>query len=62
MNSSILAALGEVPIMAKIFFWILLGLWAIGSIGYRDNPNVVRGSNVVALVLFAILGWYTFGF
>lgn len=52
----------EPPIMAKIVFWLLIILWAIGAIGFHDNPNWVRGSSVVLIVLFAILGWYVFGF
>lgn len=48
--------------MPKIIFWILLILAAIGPIGFRDNPRVMWGSGVVSLILFAILGYYTFGF
>lgn len=48
--------------MLKIVFWLLIILWAIGSFGFHDNPAWVRGSSVVLIVLFAILGYYTFGF
>ncbi len=50
------------PIMVKIIFWVLLILWAIGSFGFRDNPNWVRGNGIVILICLAILGYYTFGF
>lgn len=59
---SFLAALDGPPIMVKIIFWILIILWAIGSFGWHDNPNWVRGSSVLLIILFAILGYYTFGF
>lgn len=50
--------------MLKVIFWILLLLLAIGGIGYAEstNPNLVRGRNLVVIVLMAILGYYTFGF
>lgn len=50
------------PFMAKIIFWLLLLLWAIGVFGWHDNPVWVKGSNILLIVLFAILGWFTFGF
>lgn len=50
------------PLMLKIIFWILLILWAVGNFGFHDNPNVVRGTGLVLIILFAILGFYTFGF
>lgn len=50
------------PLMLKIIFWLLLLLWAIGSFGWHDNPAWVRGSNGLLIVLFAILGYFTFGF
>lgn len=48
--------------MPRIIFWILLILWAVGSFGWRDNPNVVRGTAGVQIILFAVLGYYLFGF
>jgi hypothetical protein len=48
--------------MPRIIFWLLLILWAIGSFGWRDNPNVVRGTAAVQIILFGILGFYLFGF
>lgn len=48
--------------MPRIIFWLLLILWAIGSFGFPGNPNVVRGSTAVMLILFGILGFYLFGF
>ena len=53
---------GEAPLMLKIIFWLLLILWGIGNFGFHDNPNVVRGTSLVLIILFAILGFYTFGF
>lgn len=50
------------PLMLKIIFWILLILWAIGSFGWAENPRWVRGSSILLIVLFSILGLYTFGF
>jgi len=50
------------PIMLKIIFWILVLLWGIGGYGWHDNPAWVRGNSLVAVILFAILGYYTFGF
>lgn len=58
----VLAQSSGAPIMVKIIFWILIILWAIGSFGWHDNPNWVRGSNVLLIILFSILGYYTFGF
>jgi hypothetical protein len=64
-----LANLGnpEASLMLKVIFWLLLLLWAIGAIGFVNpaNPNypqIVRGTNIVLIILFAILGFYTFGF
>jgi hypothetical protein len=48
--------------MPRIIFWLLLILWALGSFGWRDNPNIVRGAAAVQILLFAILGFYLFGF
>lgn len=53
--------------MLIIIFWILLLLWLIGAFDFvpathPSYPVIVRGRNVVLLVLFAILGYYTFGF
>lgn len=63
MNSLLLAvANSEAPIMVKIIFWILIILWAIGTFGWHDNPNWARGSSVLLIILFSILGYYTFGF
>ncbi len=57
----ILALAGGDLTMPRIIFWILLIIWAIGGF-YSDNPNVVRGTRALMIVLFAILGYYTFGF
>ena len=58
---------GEASLMLKVIFWLLLLLWAIGAIGFVNpaNPNypqIVRGTNIVLIILFGILGFYTFGF
>lgn len=58
----IVAQHSQAPVMLKVIFWILLLLWAIGSFGWRDNPNVVRGTGLVMAILFGILGYYTLGF
>lgn len=50
------------PTMLKIIFWLLIILWAIGVLGFYDNPRVVRGTNIVLIILFSILGFYVFGF
>lgn len=55
-------AVTEAPLMLKVIFWLLIILWAIGSFGWHDNPNWVRGSNVLLIVLFSILGFFVFGF
>lgn len=50
------------PVMFKIIFWVLLVLWAVGAFyATPDNVNVRRGTNAVIVILFAILGFYTFG-
>lgn len=59
---SIAAVSGDAPLMFKVIFWLLLLLWAIGALGFYDNPRIVRGTNAVLIILFAILGYYTFGF
>lgn len=66
-TSQLLAATVQAPQMALIIFWLLLLLWAIGALGFvnptnPNYPNVVRGTNIVIVILFAILGYYTFGF
>jgi hypothetical protein len=48
--------------MPRIIFWLLLILWAIGHYGFGDNPQVSRGTSLVLIILFAILGFYLFGF
>ena len=58
---------GAAPQMLIIIFWLLLLLWAIGALGFvnpanPNYPNIVRGTNIVIVILFAILGFYTFGF
>lgn len=58
----ILAVVESAPLMPRIVFWLLLILWAIGSFGFHDNPVVVRGTNLVLIILFGILGYFTFGF
>lgn len=60
--TSLAAVAGDAPLMLKIIFWLLIILWAIGSFGWHDNPAWVRGSNILLIVLFSILGYYTFGF
>jgi hypothetical protein len=63
MNTLLLAATAtDAPVMVKIIFWILIILWAIGTFGFAANPNWVRGSSVLLIILFSILGFYTFGF
>lgn len=65
MNASILpvlAASEQAPLMLKVIFWLLLILWGIGAFGFHDNPSVVRGTNLVLIILFGILGYFTFGF
>jgi len=70
MNTLFLATTSQqAPAMLIIIFWILLILWALGAIGGSflepANPNYARfqrGSGVVMLILFAILGYYVFGF
>lgn len=52
----------DAPIMLKIIFWILLLLWAIGSIGWPENPAWSRGGKIVLIILLAILGFYVLGF
>lgn len=57
----------KAPAMLIIIFWLLLLLWAIGALGFvnpanPNYPNVVRGTNIVIVILFAILGYYAFGF
>jgi hypothetical protein len=49
-------------VMPKIIFWILLILWAIGTFPNWNNPNVVRATGVIQIILFGILGYYTFRF
>jgi hypothetical protein len=49
-------------IMPKIIFWLLLILWAIGTFPKWENDNVVRGAAVIQIILFGILGYYTFSF
>lgn len=58
----IILAASDTPLMLKVIYWLLVILWAIGSLGFAGNPAVVRGTNGVLLVLFAILGFVTFGF
>lgn len=52
--------------MLKIVYWLLLILCAVGSfwVSGQPTPNVtyVRMNTVVLIILFAILGLYTFGF
>jgi len=49
-------------IMPKIIFWLLLILWAIGTFPKWENDNVVRGAALIQIILFGILGYYTFSF
>lgn len=63
MNATLLTAVSsDAPMMLKIIYWLLLILWAIGAFGFRENPRFVMGSNVLLIILFAILGFYVFGF
>lgn len=62
LDSILILAASDTPLMLKVIYWLLVILWAIGSIGFAGNPAVVRGTNGVLLVLFAILGFVTFGF
>lgn len=55
-------AVTEAPMMLKIIYWLLIILWAIGAFGWHDNPNWARGSNILLIILFSILGFYVFGF
>lgn len=62
-----LLAVAEPTLMPKVIFWILLLLWFIGSLwtpGTPENPSPtwVRGSSIVQLILFGILGYYLMGF
>ncbi len=59
---SVLDRAAQAPPMLIIIYWILLILWAIGAWGFPGNPNVVRGTNVLLIILFGILGYYVFGF
>jgi len=63
----LIVAAASASFMPKIIFWVLLFLWAVGAIGFvnpsnPNYPNIVRGTNFVIVILFAILGFYTFGF
>lgn len=62
----ILAATNDTPLMLKVVYWLLVILWAVGAISTATsatpNPAVVRGTNGVLIVLFAILGYVSFGF
>lgn len=62
--NSILAAAGDTPpIMLKIIFWVFLAIWAAGGFFLRENPKWSgTGSSILLIILFAILGLYTFGF
>jgi len=72
MNPSLLFAIislavtraENAPAMLIIIYWILILLWAIGAFWANPQtyPNVVKGSNVVMLILFSIIGYYLFGF
>ncbi len=62
MNYLPILAATDAPVMLKIIFWLLLILWAIGALGFHDNPVWVRGSGVLLIILFAILGFFVFGF
>jgi hypothetical protein len=48
--------------MPRIIFWLLLILWAISVFPKWENENIVRGSSLIQIILFAILGFYLFGF
>ncbi len=48
--------------MLPIIFWLLLLFWLIGAFLPDSNPYLVRGSKAVLIILFAILGYYSFGF
>lgn len=57
----IISVVRESPPMLIIFYWILVLLWAIGA--FVPYPEAYRGrvTGGVALVLFAIIGFYLFG-
>lgn len=59
---TLLASVENPPATIRIVFWILLILWAIGAFGFHDNPVWIRGSSVLLIILFSILGYFTFGF
>ena len=57
----------QAPAMLIIIFWMLIILCALGQIGIgyvsaENRPGVVTGTSIVSIILFAILGYYTFGF
>jgi hypothetical protein len=46
----------------EIVFWVLLILWAVGAfVPDSAGPYVGRGRWVIALIEFAILGFFVFG-
>lgn len=60
--SPILAAVGPVPFMVKIFFWVALFLWALGGWFWSENPKFVNGGKILLIFLFGVLGWAALGF
>lgn len=54
----------DTPMMLKVIFWVLLFVWALFGVGWASSTdtNLIRGRNIVVVVLLAILGYYTFGF
>lgn len=59
---TVIAQSGGGSVMPKIIFWLLLILWAIGTFPKWENDNVVRGATLIQIILFGILGYYTFSF
>jgi hypothetical protein len=62
MTTILAQAAAHAGLMPKVIFWILLILWAVSVFPKWENANIVRGSSVIQIILFAILGYYLFGF
>lgn len=63
LNPILAHAGDQPPIMLKIIFWVFLAIWAFGGFFLRENTKWTGGgSSVFLIILFAILGLYTFGF
>lgn len=60
---NILAERSSQPVLI-VLYWILLILLAIGGLAPIGEPyraNVLRGTSIVGIILFAIVGYYLFG-